>query len=52
MICIAISQAAFESDSRHVAASVFGLRECNQERGECLVVMVGVALGHIVTDAI
>ena len=52
VIRIAISQAAFEAIAATLPLGSVGYEAEANERGERLVVMVGVGLGYIVTDAI
>ena len=52
MIRIAISVEAFEAIARTLPLGSVGYENKTNERGERLIVMVGVGLGHIVTDAI
>ena len=52
MIRIAITQAAFEAIASTLPVGSVGYEAEANERGERLIVMVGVGLGYIVTDAI
>jgi hypothetical protein len=52
MVCIAISQAAFDAISATLPLGSVSFEAELDERGERLIVMVGVGLGYIVTDAI
>jgi hypothetical protein len=52
MIRIAISRAAFEAIARTLPLGSVGFEAELDEKGERLIVMVGVGLGYIVTDAI
>jgi hypothetical protein len=52
LIKIAISVAAFEAIARTLPLGSVGNENKTNERGERLIVMVGVRLGYIVTDAI
>jgi hypothetical protein len=52
MIRIAISVEAFEAIARTLQLASVGYEDKADEKGERLIVMVGVGLGYIVTDAI
>ena len=52
MIEIGISVEAFEAVARTLPLGSVGYEAEANERGERLIVMVGVGLGYIVTDAI
>jgi hypothetical protein len=52
MVRIAISVEAFEAIARTLPLGSVGYDSKTNERGERLIVMVGVGLGYIVTDAI
>ena len=52
MVRIAISQAAFEAIAATLPLASVGYEDKTDEEGERLIVMVGVGLGYIVTDAI
>ena len=52
MIRILISSTAFEAISADAPARLVGYEAELDEKGERLIVMVGVGLGYIVTDAI
>jgi hypothetical protein len=52
MIRIAITQAAFEAIAKTLPIGSVGYEAELDEKGERLIVMVGVGLGYIVTDAI
>ena len=52
MIRIAISVEAFEAIAKTLPVGNVGYENKTNERGERLIVMVGVGLGYIVTDAI
>jgi hypothetical protein len=52
MIRIAISVEAFEAIAKTLPVGSVGYEAEANERGERLIVMVGVGLGYIVTDAI
>ena len=52
MIRIAISQAAFDAIAATLSLGSVGYEAGLDEKGERLIVMVGVGLGYIVTDAI
>jgi hypothetical protein len=52
MIRIAISVEAFEAIARTLPLASVGYEDKTDEEGERLIVMVGVGLGYIVTDAI
>jgi hypothetical protein len=49
---IAISVEAFEAIAKTLPVGSVGYKAEANERGERLIVMVGVGLGYIVTDAI
>ena len=52
MIKIEISVEAFEAIAKTLPVGSVGYENEADERGERLVVMVGVGLGYVVTDAI
>ena len=52
LIKIAISVEAFEAIAKTLPVGSVGYEAEANERGERLIVMVGVGLGYIVTDAI
>ena len=52
MIRIAISAEVFEAIARMLRLGTWATRGRPTEEGERLIVMVGVGLGYIVTDAI
>jgi len=52
MIRIAISVEAYETIARTLPLGSVGFEAELDEKGERLIVMVGVGLGYIVTDAI
>ena len=52
MIKIAISVEAFEAIAKTLPVGSVGYEAELDEKGERLIVMVGVGLGYIVTDAI
>ena len=52
MVRIAISQAAFDASAATLPLGSVGYENATNERGERLIVMAGVGLEYIVTDAI
>jgi hypothetical protein len=52
IVRIAISEAAFEAIARTLPLGSVGYENKTNAKGERLIVMVGVGLGYIVTDAI
>ena len=52
MVRIAITQAAYDAISATLPVGSVGYEAEANDRGERLIVMVGVGLGYIVTDAI
>jgi hypothetical protein len=52
MVGIAITQAAYEATCATLPLGSVGYEAELDEKGERLIVMVGVGLGYIVTDAI